>query len=206
MIHRSLWILPNFMLLSIGLSAQTLVSSSSLPKDILPMKSKGIYVALAPLVGKSLNTDNNIDFDHVGVNLSVNWITRKRKKFAGFGTIATGSSSGSKSLNFYEAGFLMGKVVQGRRNGFFDLNIGIAALGRKGKSPWLSLGWGPSVPSVKEVREVHTIGVPFAISLNTLRGDLGIGVGVSGNLNINQPYAALTVRLRFGSVIEEKSE
>ena len=198
-----LTVIPLF-LFSTNSIGQTLDSERVQMKDTAFFKKRGVYVIFGPWSGKSINTDNTIEFNHLGVRLSANWITKKGRKFAWLGSIASGSGNGSKSMNFYETGFLIGKLLQSNRKRFFDVNVGLAAVGRKAKSPMWNFGWGPYPPKEEEVREVHTVGIPFDLSINTARGALGLGTGVSGNLNVNQPYAALMIRLRFGNPVSKK--
>lgn len=107
-------------------------------------------------------------------------------------------------MTFYESGFLLSHLRKGKRRGYFDLNVGLAAFGRKARDPWLSIGWGPYSSTKEEVREIHTVGIPFDLSVNTARGFLGVGIGIVGNLNLNQPYAGFNLRFRFGNPIKEK--
>ena len=186
-------------------NAQDLRKTSNSVPDSLYFKNKGVYVAFHPLVvGTSVNTDNNYHFDLLSTRMLVNWRTKNHRKFAFLASIGTGSSKGSKPMNFYETGFLIGRQIKGRRNGFLDLNVGLAAIGRKAGRTRFHIGWGPWKPTLEEVREIHTIGIPIDLSVNTSRGVLGIGIGVCGNLNANQPYAAINLRLRFGSPIRRE--
>ncbi len=197
MMHHFLFIL---LFVSFGSNAQDLTRSQA---DSSYFKSRGIHVTLSPLVpGLSLNTDNYYQFNTLSSRLSLNWMVKNDRKFSWYGSFGFGTSDGSKSMNFYESGFLIGYLAQGKRRGFCEINAGLGFFGRKAREPWLNLGWGIS-PVKEPVREVHTIGIPFDISINTSRGIVGLGFGFVGNLNLNQPSGGINIRLRFGNPVKK---
>jgi hypothetical protein len=49
------------------------------------------------------------------------------------------------------------------------------------------------------VHQVHTVGIPFEAMAYTLKLPVGIGIGLVGNLNLNQPYFDFLLRTRFGN-------
>ena len=186
--------------------SQDLVRVRQYSNDSLLLKNRGLHMVITPIViGTSINTDNNYQFSVISARLTVNWMTKKYRKFAWFGSFGNGGAIGSKSMHLYESGFLMGKLILGKRRGFYDLNVGLGVIGRIPNEPWLSIGWGPYPPSKEEVREIHTVGIPFDCSINTLKGIFGIGIGVSGNLNVNQPYIAGNLRFRFGTPFQKSA-
>lgn len=169
--------------------------------DSTYVKNRGIYLTISPLcIGTSINTDNEAQFSTVSVRTGIHWMTKEYQKFQFFSVFGNAYKVNHQEIVTIETGVMMGKIIHGRKRGFLDLNIGAAYFSRK---PITSYYNNENITEQK-VREVHTVGIPFEAMAYTSTFPIGIGLGVAGNLNANQPNVNFVIQLRLGNPILRK--
>lgn len=165
------------------------------------VKNRGIYVTFAPVsVGSSINTDTEAQFSNVSVRTGIHWMTKNYQKFQFFGSFGNAYKWNHQELITLEIGVMMGKIIHSRKRGFLDLSIGAAYTSRK---PITSYYNNENVTE-EQVREVHTAGIPFEAMAYTSKFPVGIGIGIAGNINANQPNVNLVIQMRLGNPILKK--
>jgi hypothetical protein len=190
-----------FSFFSIANSNKTLLANK--PIDSTYFKNHGIYLSLSPLtVGSSINTDTKNHSFIFSSRVGVNWMTKKYRKFGVFGAFGTNINFFGTSLKTNEFGFTVGKLYKDKNSGFWDLNVGISYVGREARTTTQSGSFwdGTSSTSVK-IDRAETFGIPFEATFYGSKFPFGAGIGIAGNLNVEQPYIGLSFRLRLGTPV-----
>lgn len=156
------------------------------PIDSTYFKNHGIFVTFSPFMASvSMDTDNKEYFAHFSGRLGVNLLTNKHYKIQVFG--AHGFAVNGIETN--EFGFMVGKMYKVKNSMFWEMNAGLSYFGRK---YFFSFTNG-------NVRVDDTFGIPFEATIYSAMSPFGVGIGIAGNLNVNQPYIGLTLSMRFGN-------
>lgn len=170
--------------------------------DSNDFNSRGIYVTYSPLcIGGSINTDSERIFTNMSSRGAIHWITNEYQKFQCFASYGSAYRPNGYGLTTIEAGLMIGKLWKGKKRGFFELNFGLSYFSRKENGSYAS---DEGINEWERIHEVHTVGIPFEATANTSKLPIGIGIGIVGNLNVNQPYAGLLIRFRLGNPVLRK--
>lgn len=123
-------------------------------------------------------------------------LLKKYRKFQLFGAFGSGIRVFGTEITTRELGFTVGKLYKGKNHGFWDLSTGLSYFGRK-----IVTGANWFGTSSLKVSQTHTYGIPFEATFYASKIPVGVGIGIAGNLNLDQPCIGLLFRMRFGNPV-----